>query len=124
MVATEEGESRFTEIDIPLENVEQICGESVRSSNALTSSTMKFYAFPAGLKMERWHGSPISQIGLILSGGLEIETGEGGKRQWHAGELFMAEDTDGKHKVRAVEGSGYLLPVPLPPNFDIEPWST
>jgi len=68
---------------------------------------MKFYAFPAGLKMERWHGSPIPQIGLILSGGLEIETGEGEKRQW-----------------RAVEGSGYLLHVPLPPNFDIEPWST
>lgn len=29
MVTTEEGESRFTEIDIPMENVEQIFGETV-----------------------------------------------------------------------------------------------
>ena len=120
IVATDDGESRFTEIDIPIENAEQIFGETVHSSNAFTCPNMKFYAFPASLKMESWHGSPIPQIVLILSGGLEIETGDGEKRQWRAGELFIADDTHGKHKMRAIEGPGYLLNIPLPPNFDIE----
>jgi hypothetical protein len=123
IMATDEGESRFTEIDIPIENVEQIFGETVRSSNAFTCSNMKFYEFPASLKIESWHGAPIPQIVIILSGGLEIETGDGEKRQWRAGELFIADDTNGKHKMQAVVGPGHLLNVPLPPNFVIERWS-
>jgi len=45
IMATDEGESRFTEIDIPIENVEQVFGETVHSSNAFACSNGFLRAF-------------------------------------------------------------------------------
>ena len=69
-----------------------------------------------------WPG--LRQDSVPLLPNTEIETGDGEKRQWHAGEIFVADDTDGKHLTRVVEGPCRTLFVRLPPDFVIEQWSS
>ena len=122
IVATDDGESRFTELDIPIENAAQLYGEVVHISNAFTSPHIQFAEAAMGVDMG-WHGVRHPQIAIILAGVMEIETGDGEKRQWRAGEIFVADDKDGKHLTRAVEGPVRVLFVRLPTDFVIERWS-
>ena len=85
--------------------------------------SVQFYEPPTGLDMG-WHGVRHPQIVIILSGVFEIETGDGEKRQWRAGEIFVADDTDGKHLTRVVEGPYRTIFVRLPTDFVIEQWSS
>lgn len=113
LVATEEGESRFTEFDIP------ILGTTIRGSNGFVSSNVSLVEFPEGAE-SGWHRASARRIVIIISGVMEVETGDGEKRQWRAGEVFLADDVEGRHVTREIEGPVRVVFVPFPSDFVIE----
>ncbi len=122
--ATEDGESRFIELDIPLEHVQQDAfGNTVGFSNGYVSPNVRFVELPEGLA-QGWHCVSTRRVVNFHSGVLEVGTSDMQTRQWRAGGVFLADDVTGKgHKTREVEGSVHLVFIPLPPNFDVQRWS-
>jgi len=122
--ATDSGESRFAEIDIPLEHTRQDAeGNTLRLSNSYLSPTVCFVELPDGL-VQSWHNAPTRQIVVVLSGEMEVGTTDGQTRRWRAGDAFLADDLTGKgHTTKTVGGPARLLFAPLPKNFDVERWS-
>ncbi|MDH3604155.1 MAG: hypothetical protein OEU26_31490 [Candidatus Tectomicrobia bacterium] len=120
LVATEEGESRFTEFDIPLLSRE-LSGVPISVSNGFVSPNVSFVELPEGADAG-WHGATARRIGIILSGVLEVEIGDGEKRQWRAGEAFLADDTEDRHATRVVEGPVHCVFVPFPSDFVVDKW--
>jgi hypothetical protein len=121
---TNEGVSRFTEVDIPTMNERKDeDGHVLRLSNAYTSPSVLFAELPEGMS-QNWHNAPARQIVVVLSGTLEVEVADKQKRQWGPGGAFLADDVNGKgHLTRTVGGPVRVMFAPLPPNFDITKWA-
>ena len=120
--ATEDGESRFDEIEIPIVNARENEGQTALFSNGMLSPAVRFVELPAGFRTG-WHHAPTRQIVVVLSGVLEVGTSEGQTQQWGAGEAFMPDDLQGKgHTTRTIGGSVRLLYIPLPQGFDLQRW--
>ncbi|MGH7960720.1 MAG: hypothetical protein ACRERD_02700 [Candidatus Binatia bacterium] len=122
--ATESGESRFAEIDIPIEHARKDAeGNTLRLSNSYPSPNVCFVELPDGL-VQSWHNAPTRQIVVVLSGEMEVGTTDGQTRRWRAGEAFLADDLTGRgHTTKTVGGPARLLFAPLPKDFDIGRWS-
>ena len=101
LYAGKDGESHFDAVeasldaasgDMRLPELTRVAGIFVRD-NSKGSPTPDYH--------------PVSrrQYGVILNGEIEIEVGDGSKRRFGPGEMFLAEDTTGRgHKSRAVGG--------------------
>jgi hypothetical protein len=120
-VATQDGESQFMEFTIPLMRRE-LSGISLRLSPGFVSPNVSFVEVPEGTDTG-WHGATARRIVVILSGVLEVETGDGERRQWGAGEVFLEEDVAGRHATRAIGGPVRLLFVPFSSDFVVETWA-
>jgi len=122
--ATENSESRFVEIDIPIEHGQRDAdGNTLHFSNSYPSPNVRFAELPDGM-VQSWHHAPARQIVVVLSGELEVGTTDGQTRRWHAGEAFLADDLTGKgHTTKTIGGSARVLFAPLPDGFDIGRWS-
>jgi quercetin dioxygenase-like cupin family protein len=122
--ATESGESRFVEIDIPIEHAQRDAdGNTLRLSNSYASPNVRLAELPDGM-VQSWHHAPARQIVVVLSGELEVGTSDGQTRRWRAGEAFLADDLTGKgHTTKTVGGPARVLFAPLPDGFDIGRWS-
>ena len=123
-ISTEDGGSRFTEIDIPVaQPMKDADGHTLLLSNAYTSPNVRFAELPAGMS-QTWHNAPARQIVVVLSGVLEVSTTDGQTRQWRAGEAFLADDVTGKgHLTRTIGGATQVMFAPLPSGFSVEKWS-
>ena len=69
----------------------------------------------AGSGLQEFHNAPRRQYVIVLSGGMEIETGLGEKRILGTGDVLIAEDLTGKgHVTRSIGGDTRVtLSVPL-----------
>jgi len=123
-IATEDGGSRFTEINIPVaQAMKDADGHTLLLSDSYASPNVRFAELPAGMS-QTWHNAPARQIVVVLSGVLEVSTTDGQTRQWRAGEAFLADDVTGKgHLTRTVGGPTQVMFAPLPPGFSVEKWS-
>jgi hypothetical protein len=123
--ATESGESRFVEIEIPIEHAQQDADRNtLRFSNSYPSPDVRFAELPDGM-VQSWHHAPARQIVVVLSGEMEVGTSDGQTRRWRTGEAFLADDLTGKgHTTRTIGGPVRVLFAPLPAGFDIGRWST
>lgn len=122
--ATEDGGSRFQEIELPV-NLERLdaFGNLMHQSNAFTSPSVRFVELPRGLD-QSWHHAPARQIVFVLSGVVEVGTSDKEKRRWSAGAAFIPDDLTGKgHLTRVLEGPALLAFIELPPDFDFDRWS-
>ena len=63
-----------------------------------------------------WHTAPRRQYVMVLSGGMEIETGNGDKRVLKTGDVLVAEDVTGKgHITRGIDTeSRVTVSIPIP----------
>ena len=120
IVPTEEGESQFTELDIPLLSQEH-GAISRRISNGFVSPNVAFVEMPEGSD-SGWHRATGRYIVSIMSGVFEVEIGTGETRQWRAGDAFFIDDREGRHVTRIVEGPLRAVVVTVPADFVIDEW--
>jgi hypothetical protein len=95
----DDNESHFEDIDVPIFDNGDIgkLSETVRAKGVIFRETPAEYYFG-------WHNAPARQYVVMLSGGVEIEIGDGTKRVFQAGDILLAEDTTGHgHISRAVD---------------------
>ncbi len=95
------GDSRFQELDIPL----QSAGEIGRLSERLPAVSLIFRETGGDYDYD-FHNAPQRQVIALLDGVIEIETSAGESRRFSAGDLLLVEDTRGKgHKTKSVDGN-------------------
>jgi hypothetical protein len=91
-----DGESRFEDIDIPLEDQ----GSIGRLSAPLPATGIIFRETNPDYDYD-WHPAPQRQYIIMLEGELEIEAGDGTKRHFSSGDILLVEDTTGRgHRSR------------------------
>jgi uncharacterized cupin superfamily protein len=93
-----DGQSHFGEIELPIEDKPGIG----RQSETLKATAM-FIRQNHGAHESDWHRLPQKQMVILVEGELEVEIGDGTKRRFTAGDIFLCEDTTGQgHKVRGM----------------------
>ncbi len=109
--ATADGESRFQEIEIPIDQQRpDQFGHTILQSGAWASPSIRFVELPANLD-QSWHHAPARQIVVVLSGELEVGTSDNQKRRCSPGQAFIADDLTGKgHVTRVVDGPAVEAP--------------
>jgi hypothetical protein len=114
-VASEDGGSRFEDIEISLHNErEGAGGYTLMASEMFTSENVCFIVLPEDLDQD-WHQAPTRQLVHVMSGSVEVTTTDGESRRWQAGDLFIAGDDSGRgHQTRVIDGPALVLFIPLP----------
>jgi quercetin dioxygenase-like cupin family protein len=118
---TADGGSRFIEVNAPLalERQDEF-GHTLRLSAAYVSPAVQLVELPAGMD-QGWHTAPARQLVVVLTGEIEVETTDGEKRRWRAGEAFVPADVTGRgHRTRCIGGAVRLLFAPLGEGFAFE----
>ena len=96
----DDGQSHFADIEIDLDDRGRIGELSDRHP-----ATGVIFRYTDGDYDYDWHNAPQRQYIVILDGGLEVEIGDGTRRVFRAGDILLAEDTEGQgHVSRAVDG--------------------
>ncbi len=120
IVATEDGESRFTDLEVPLLS-QQHGAISRRISNGFVTPNVSFVEMPEGSD-SGMHGATGRYIVNVMSGVFEVELSNGEIRQWRSGEAFFIDDMEGRHITRIVEGPFRGVTVTLPSDFVVDEW--
>ncbi len=95
----ENGDSRFEDILIPLDD----SGEIGSLSDGYPVSSIIFREVKPDYDYD-FHNAPRKQYLILIDGAIEIETTLGEKREFHAGNVLLLEDTQGKgHRTRNLE---------------------
>jgi hypothetical protein len=94
----DDNQSHFEDIDIPLEDN----GDIGKLSQFIHATGVIFRETPPDYFYE-WHTAPTRQYVVMLEGDVEIEIGDGTRRQFTSGNILLAEDTKGQgHISRAI----------------------
>ncbi len=95
-----DNQSHFEDVEIPLKE-----GGAAGRLSELVKATGVIFRETSGAYNLSWHTAPRRQYVVMLDGDVEIEIGDGTKRVFRTGEIFLAEDTTGQgHISRAVDG--------------------
>lgn len=106
-----QGDSQFEDISIPLQDSGDIgsLSELLPASGIIFREVMPTYDYD-------FHNAPQRQYIILLDGGIEIESSLGIKRTFHAGEVLLMEDTEGKgHKTKNLtpqKRKSIFIPLP------------
>ncbi|MFD2603407.1 hypothetical protein ACFSR3_15190 [Flavobacterium suzhouense] len=96
--ADENGDSRFEDVSIPLNEAGEIgfLSEAQKAGTVIFRKVVQQYDYD-------FHNAPARQYILLMDGVIEIETSLGDKRTFNAGEVLLVEDTTGKgHKTKNI----------------------
>jgi quercetin dioxygenase-like cupin family protein len=98
---TENGESVFSEINIPITyRRKDADGNVIHLSEAFNSPRVRFVELPPGYDHD-WHNAPRRQIVILLSGVVEVRTSDHQTQRLRAGDVVLADDVNGKgHQTR------------------------
>lgn len=116
IVSGDDGKTRFATGAIPFAEQDYAPpAPALAVSPRLAVTDVAFASLPAGYFGD-WHPAPRRQYGLLLSGALEIETGDGDKRRLDAGGVFLLEDVSGQgHRTWVVGDEAALVAlIPVP----------
>ena len=101
--AGEDGKSHFEDIDLQLTNA----GEIGKLSEIQPATGIMFRDNHSDY-FQDWHNAPRRQYNILLEGEIEIEIGDGTKRRFCSGDIFLAEDTSGQgHRTRSISQRHY-----------------
>ena len=93
-----DGETHFEDVEVPLAD----SGRLTRTSEIEKAAEIVFRETSGDYSVD-WHNVPRRQYVIMLKGEVEIEIGDGTKRRFGPGDVFLAEDTTGRgHISRAV----------------------
>ena len=94
----DDGESHFEDVDVDL-TPEGLVG----ALSPLQPATGIRFRETGGDYDYDWHQAPRRQYVINLTGGVEIEVGDGSTRRLMAGDVLLAEDVTGRgHRSRAI----------------------
>ena len=94
----EDGKSHFEDIEVDFSNVDEVG----KKSYLQPASGILFRETGGDYNLD-FHNAPRRQYVINLVGGVEIEVGDGSKRTLNAGDVLLAEDTEGQgHISRAL----------------------
>jgi hypothetical protein len=97
---SEDNESHFEDLDIPVK-----AAGDIGALSEIFPVTGVIFRETSGDYDYTWHNAPCRQFVLMLEGSVEIEVSNGIRRQFHSGDILLAEDTTGRgHISRAVNG--------------------
>lgn len=83
----------------------------VALSNYTSASQLVFFQIPKGWFGD-WHPAPKKQYFCCLKGAIEITVGDGEKRTFKSGDVFLLEDTLGKgHTTRVVGEEDFVAAI-------------
>src|SRR5687768_14332660 len=103
----DDGESHWEEIEIVLE------GEGGITRSALRPATGISFVHLEGEHFIDWHTAPRRQYVITLQGEVEYEIGDGAKRTFRPGAVFLVEDLTGRgHAARCHDLVQAFVPLP------------
>ena len=115
----EDQRSHFEEIDVPVD-AEQMGPHATRLSALFANQGFSLHEPPPGLVSD-FYNAPRRQIFIPLTGRVEMEVGDGTKRQFGPGDIVFADDGSGEgHKTREIEGPRQSIFIVLEDDFDVE----
>jgi hypothetical protein len=122
-ISKADGGSRFVQMDLPLPTTyTDEFGNDYTLSEAI-ASTAVIAELPPGLDQD-WHVAPSRQFVIVMTGAIEVQTTEGELRRFAKGDLFMADDREGRgHQTRVLDGPALLMFLKLSDDFDAERWT-
>ena len=101
-----DGQAHFEELDFPAPRVERV---AIKQGDDLV-----FRRAEAG-SFDDWHHPSRRQYLFVLSGSMEVSTGDGSSRRFEPGDVLLAEDMTGQgHVTRTIDGPFVQVSVPLP----------
>jgi len=95
-----DGESHFDEIEVDIEKLQPGDGIVFR------------HASPGAVN--DWHRAPRRQYVINLSGESEVEVGDGTKRKFVPGDIYLADDTTGQGHISRAIGNQPRVYVTIP----------
>jgi hypothetical protein len=87
----QDGESHFEEVEVDIGKLQP--GDAIVFRHALPGD------------VNDWHVAPRRQYVINLSGYSEVEIGDGTKRRFGPGDIFLADDTTGRGHISRVVGA-------------------
>jgi hypothetical protein len=110
--ADENGESHFSEMEIPMSESQPLPGR--RISIPVAAANIQFLTVSGKLSAD-WHPAPARQFVISLDSTIEIETSDGQRRKVQPPSVVFVEDTWGKgHKTRSLDDHvGTMIFIPL-----------
>ena len=101
----EDGQSHWGEIELEM--------ESATFSRMMNATGIQLGNSPARRQSD-WHNAPRRQFVVILTGEVDFEIGDGSKRHFAPGDIFLAEDLVGQgHRGQTGSELRTTLYVPL-----------
>lgn len=101
-----DGKSHFEDIDLPDKDSDPMALKP--------GAEMIFRCFPDG-EFHDWHNESRRQYGIILSGEVQFQVGDGSVRNLAPGGVSLGEDLTGQgHTSRIVKGPCVVAFIPLP----------
>lgn len=114
----DDGQSHFEDLDIPLTPT-----PSGAISGAIPAAQVFFRDTTEGPELMDFHVAPRRQFVVHLCGRVELECGDGSRRQFGVGDVFLADDTTGQgHISREIEGPRRQVFIPLADGVDPSRW--
>jgi hypothetical protein len=112
LYADRDGVSHFEVVEVDLPLVEYLPGEPMLGlAQPRAATTIVFAHLPAGWRAGR-HPSPKAQFTITLAGELEVIAGDGERRRFGPGGVYLSGDTSGEgHESRAVGPDGCVLAI-------------
>ena len=114
--ADADGESHFSDVEIPMASVSLFPQlPSFRTCAFTGQGNIKLFATPATFRVFDFHTAPERQFAVSLNGAIEYEASDGEIRRLPTGSVVLVEDTWGRgHITRFAEGEQFFLFIPIP----------
>jgi hypothetical protein len=97
----DDGQSHWDEIEVSMGPQDggnpnrSISTSHATFSELIGAKAIQFITVPAD-SVSDWHNTPRRQFVVLLEGWVDLETGDGKKRHFDPGEVFVAEDLTGQ----------------------------
>jgi hypothetical protein len=111
--ATPDGNSHFEDVTVAMGALEANTSTPTSQASApIPVTDLNFRRMEAGADSD-WHGAPRRQFVIILQGVVEVTASDGEVRRFGPASMFLADDMDGKHRTRPVDGDALIVTAPL-----------
>ncbi len=111
----DDGRSHFADIDIPAMT-------NLGVTNHPTEGGPVRFRESAPSVLD-FHPAPMRQLVIIITGVMEIEMGDGSKRAFRPGDVFLADDLTGQgHITRTFGGPRHSIQLGVPADVNVAQW--